>query len=222
MKGESGAALKVMRLPALAPLCLLLLSRMLFPDGCLAQAAAAVSDPKPNYVSSLNHLLHWPQFPVQVFIATHNTIEDQQARCVMAGFDVWVKATSGVVRYVVVNSPSSAAITVRFVSAPSLPGKTIRLGSTTVSWQGTTLKNAAMELAPRDISPEELQSVAAHEFGHALGIEGHSDNGDDLMYPTQTRYFLDGALLPSPPRSVTRRDLNTLKSGYPNLFGGSS
>ncbi len=76
-----------------------------------------------------------------------------------------------------------------------------------------------MELATGDLSPDELQSTAAHEFGHALGIEGHSDNEDDLMYPSQIRVFLDDALLPSPPRSVTKRDLNTLKSGYPALFG---
>jgi predicted Zn-dependent protease len=68
--------------------------------------------------------------------------------------------------------------------------------------------------------PDELRSVAAHEFGHALGIQGHSDDAADLMFPAAPRYY--SALnqhLPSPVRPVTTRDLNTIKLCYPRLFG---
>ena len=63
----------------------------------------------------------------------------------------WVKATHGVVRYNVVNSPAETDITVRFAPEPSLPGKSGLVGATSVVWSGTTLKKANMELATGDI-----------------------------------------------------------------------
>ena len=75
-----------------------------------------------------------------------------------------------------------------------------------------------MRLATGDTTPEDVQSVAAHEFGHALGIQGHSDNPNDLMFPSATRYFAAPDIrLPDPPHEVTRRDLNTLRACYPRL-----
>lgn len=55
------------------------------------------------------------------------------------------------------------------------------------------------------------QTIAAHEFGHALGIGPHSNDGNDLMY-----YLLhnNGTIA----ELVTTRDLNTLKSIYCNNF----
>ncbi len=104
-----------------------------FPGGCFAQAAPPFT---PNYVHSpsLNRLLHWHQFPVRVFVATHDAAEEQDARSALAGFDSWVKATGGIVRYTVVNSPAEADITVRFAPESSLPG---RSGCGTTSVIGT-------------------------------------------------------------------------------------
>lgn len=48
-----------------------------------------------------------------------------------------------------------------------------------------------------------VEDVAVHEFGHALGLNGHSTSIDDIMYPV-----VNGILEPSP------RDLATLKKLY--------
>jgi len=54
------------------------------------------------------------------------------------------------------------------------------------------------------VSPRQhgqfLRSAVRHEFGHALGIWGHSDDPGDVMYAAQV----------AQPVSVSPRDLNTL------------
>lgn len=58
------------------------------------------------------------------------------------------------------------------------------------------------------ISPHQGQrqtiGTARHEFGHALGIWGHSPNREDVLYETQV----------SNPPPISQRDLNTLKRVY--------
>ena len=67
--------------------------------------------------------------------------------------------------------------------------------------------------------PEELQATAAHEFGHALGISGHSSDPDDVMYPVETVHFdAQEQPLPGEARTVTAHDLQILANGYPGLF----
>lgn len=69
----------------------------------------------------------------------------------------------------------------------------------------------AIEVSPHQ-TQEYLISNISHEIGHALGIWGHSDSPQDLMYYAHTREI----------PSLSSRDINTLKKVYqqPTRLGG--
>lgn len=74
-----------------------------------------------------------------------------------------------------------------------------RLGETRVEWRETNgvvtftiprfLLGTVSNVTGRTLGPEDLELVAVHEMGHALGLN-HSDSPGDVMYPEKTARFL--------------------------------
>jgi predicted Zn-dependent protease len=63
---------------------------------------------------------------------------------------------------------------------------------------------------PPDVPESTLQRVALHEFGHALGLWGHSSTPGDAMFELDK---LTKTPLPKTP-IVSQRDINTLRRVY--------
>ena len=200
-----------------------LLSLGLLGLGLLAFAASPAPARRPD--TPPVRLLHWAQFPVRVYLPAHGQGQAEEAQTVLAGFDEWVKASHGRVSYVRVSESGKAEITVQLVPGRFLSAETRSVGAvgeTTFYSRNGTLKKADIRLAEGAGAPEDLQTTAAHEFGHALGISGHSDDPNDLMYPVEISHFnpLDQPL-PGEAATVTAHDLRTLKECYPGLFQSS-
>lgn len=168
----------------------------------------------PNFNKSGN--LRWAQFPVSVYITAQGADHDK----IRKGLDRWNLATGGAVSYTEVGDAASAQVTVGFGATPGGAS-----GNCQASYEEGTnqLASATISILP-SISTENggnrVEAVAAHEFGHALGIistnsnenAGHSDDANDLM----------NAMVRADMVFITERDINTLENLYPELFGGAS
>lgn len=181
-----------------------------------ASDACSADTFSPNFANLIHPLYHWTRFPVKVYFAGTVVITNPDGTksdlrdVAMSGFQEWSDVTNGQVVIQTTSDAASADIVVHLDSLKALPTASDILGieqSTLDSlgnmqhadiklntWPGMTEQNIA-----------SFQETAAHEFGHALGINGHSDNPADVMYPSHSLYVF---------KPLSQRDINTFKTAY--------
>jgi predicted Zn-dependent protease len=164
--------------------------------------------------------LVWSQFPIQVYVEPPKAISEKQAQAwvnaVLQGVQEW----SNYLPLRIVEQPEIADIAIARKAPPLQisPGSNItRARSAQTTYELYTSKKILSHRFSILLSPtqtgEYLIAAARHEFGHALGIWGHSPLQTDALYFSQVRN----------PLPISSRDVNTLKRVYeqPTSLGWS-
>jgi predicted Zn-dependent protease len=169
--------------------------------------------------------LLWTGFPVKVFAVDP---PKNWGRATHAAVESWAK----VFPLALVAAGEQANI---IISWASLPKGTRRMGSEkdlfTLEKVGDSIakrtKQSFITLdSSRRWSDDEMRAALMHEIGHALGIQGHSDGRQDVMFPEEEEIFVEAKGGEAPDgvhrgpsgmsssllanKKLTKRDVNTL------------
>jgi predicted Zn-dependent protease len=152
--------------------------------------------------------LIWSEFPIQVYIEHPNITNGSQWReTVQTAIFQWQPYLD----FTLVDQVETADIII-YRRQPPISLTRMRSRSAEARYQlylqnkngQSVLKQKfTIWLSPNQVG-EYIASAARHEFGHALGIWGHSPQPEDVMYYSQVQ---------SPP-NISPRDINTLKKIY--------
>lgn len=176
-------------------------------NGRLAPAPATATAPfLPNYAPTLTKPQHWNRKELAVWIdagAEARSADALWAQMLDAG-KLWSDRLPGLFAFRRAAGVADAQIVVRFVPPTDGNVSGERLGQTRVKFYQENRELVGADIyIETGIADGTLQKVLAHELGHALGINGHSSDQDDLMYAVAFG-----------PTNLTLRDANTLARIY--------
>lgn len=169
----------------------------------------------PNYANQIQtssdpnvkgSIYTWPKLPINVYFPHDSNWTPTLQNDAESGFTGWASSLGQPAFYKVVTDAGSAQLTVTFTTASALGQGT--LGITNGSVSNKILTSATMQIL-NGRQDDQITQTCAHEFGHALGIFGHSPFGTDLMYYAQT---------PASPTLPMVDDTNTLNGDYCGAF----
>lgn len=155
-----------------------------------------------DYLSEINSTTKWTAMPIRVWVQ-----QSKYTDTVYQAFNEWQYVSGGLIKFTKTNSESQGNIKVYFTDQIQRSGNDT-LGLTTTSYINGNITGARIQLVykynGKIFTQKELYPIALHEIGHALGINGHSTNNNDVMFPNNGIIGIH----------TSKRDVNTLKAIY--------
>jgi predicted Zn-dependent protease len=161
--------------------------------------------------------LQWRHFPIKVYLGSAPEVKWQYGA--REAFDIW----RAVVPLQLVANESQADIRIGWQESAMGEGHAgeeldwVRFERVGDQLTGRRVAVITADLS-RPWSKDEMRAIMLHEFGHALGIKGHSDSKKDIMYfQMQEKYRRIPVPMPvthlywkSLVKNPSQRDINTL------------
>ncbi len=179
-----------------------------------ADAPAVTVSGADNYFKEAvsDGFFRWPlkRQPLRILIrpGTMKSYKPEYEEAVRQAVDEWNKATGGIPSFTFVEG-QDADIVVDFVDDLHAPALQAEAGKTELTSTMEGVDKASILLLTLSPFPDQAMSrdfmrmIAVHEYGHALGLVGHSPYDEDVMFPSL-----------SAQRGITTRDVATLKRLY--------
>ena len=160
-------------------------------------------------VMSMGNLTRWhhKSFPLKVYIQP--SAPEVYRNIIKNAFLEWQSEASKIISFTFVNNYNNADIRCYF---PADFDKRIKKDSNTAGVTVPHIKNNKLQymtieftnrLNNKPINETTFKIIALHEIGHSLGLSGHSENENDVMYPMNPK-----------PTKISQGDINTLKLLY--------
>ena len=176
-----------------------------------------------NYIEKAplnNQIVRWEDdaFPLKVSILGGDEI---YKKAVKEAFDYWTKTTKNFFSFAYTDNPNEADVKVSIVGQAATncqdEGCYYVAALTEPEIKHDILQYTDMKLYTQDpygrtVSPEQLQKVTMHEIGHVLGIMGHSENPEDIMYASEQHNKQD--YFSRYRTALSHNDINTLNYLY--------
>jgi predicted Zn-dependent protease len=156
----------------------------------------------------------WPQLPVKVFLGSAPNIKWQEGA--RQAFDIW----RGLFPMQLLASPENADIRIgwdEFTDMEDAAGEEEDWVITKHTRNHGRVAVITVDLS-RPWSQDEMRAIMLHEFGHALGIKGHSESKKDIMYfymqehthEVRSRRLPVALFWKTLVKNPSQRDINTL------------
>ncbi|MBX9668598.1 MAG: matrixin family metalloprotease [Candidatus Obscuribacterales bacterium] len=165
-----------------------------------------------EYLSSINSR-RWRQemMPLKVFVdrGVDSGFDDELSNILVDGFSAWGRSSDQFSWTTTQHAQEASIVFTRVADLGSSGGHTAFEESASVTG-APQLKLATIQIslhsrdanAYNEVEIRALRSLAMHEAGHALGLDGHSPHATDLMY------------WKSPLQELSPRDIRTFRLLY--------
>lgn len=175
-----------------------------------------------NYIEDAVHndqVLRWDvtSLPLKYYVDTAVQVPPYYLDLIKKSFLEWQSKTNGFLTFAPVANKEEAQIVFSFLDVDNSKLCTdgnceYSVGNTIPLVENNKLKSMDVKINVKNnlqqyFSPDEISTVMVHEIGHALGIWGHSDGINDIMYYSADQNY-------GSQKEISRRDLNTLKLLY--------
>ncbi|MBR1424676.1 matrixin family metalloprotease [bacterium] len=187
-----------------------------------------------NYIYNAvagNNIIRWNinSFPLKIYIENQRSVPKYYMDNINKAFNQWSSRTN-FVKFSPTNDKQKANIVIKFENSPSngCDGEkchyTVAYTTPHATPNGILkqmdLTFSITDLNGNDFSALEIYNSALHEIGHTLGLMGHSENPDDVMYSNNDKTRDVFAMYRSASQYLSMRDLKTLALLYrlePNI-----
>lgn len=168
---------------------------------------AAVIDSYFRDVAQNGKIIRWntSTFPLKVYIQDSSDVPDYYRQVVMGAYMSWQRASEGLIRFKLVETPAEADMKCYFKDTDNKNS----IGVHTFTIDNGLIKDSTIVFNKSDakghsLDSKQLYSSALQEIGHSLGLTGKSKSIYDVMYPIGTKFNTE----------ITERDLKTLALVY--------
>ncbi len=157
------------------------------------KSAKRVSNNYLEQMTSMKSLILWNEnaFPLKVYIKDEANMPAGYADSIKNSFNNWKNSSRGFFSFEYVTNEKEANIIVEAVAAPIAACSHDKGSIHEFKLIGNVLKSAYIKVPKVDCDGKNIEAsdfyvVVQHNIGHVLGLQNHSNNPKDVMYPEFT------------------------------------